>query len=298
MRCRWHPVALTLACAFFAACGEDAEDPVAVTPWRIPYLSTIDGVRQIWTLDVDTGERTLSLAAWRPKAMPVFSPDGTKIVYTAAGGGRGSRIWVADADGSNARKVTMGQEGTSDWDPAWSPDGRWLAFVSGRAGFRSVYVMEAGGGNEIRRTSASVPDDRPAWSPDGASIAYASGGDIWVMNADGSAKVNRTSSPDETAAWPAWPPDGARLAYISAYNQRQPDGYSIYVWDHGVFVMGADGSGRRLLWQAPGFVSRLVWAPDGGRVALWQTEWNRSDLWVVDVATGSASLVATVERSV
>jgi TolB protein len=74
--------------------------------------------------------------------------------------------------------------------PAWSPDGRKIAFVSDRNGNSEVYVMNAKGNGQRNLTRNPAFDADPAWSPDGRKIAFASKRDgeygIYVMNVDGS----------------------------------------------------------------------------------------------------------------
>ena len=75
-------------------------------------------------------------------------------------------------------------------DPAWSPDGRKIAFLNGRDGNSEVYVMNANGSGQRNLTRNPGNDADPAWSPDGRKIAFVSNRDgndeIYVMNADGS----------------------------------------------------------------------------------------------------------------
>jgi Tol biopolymer transport system component len=111
---------------------------------------------------------------------PTWSPDGQQIAF---GSSDQDVIYVIDADSTArhplARKLAAGH------DPAWSPDGRAIAFVRGygSALISQVSVMNADGRNPQRVTRTSGYD--PAWSPDSGKIAFTSGGDIYVINADG-----------------------------------------------------------------------------------------------------------------
>ena len=105
-----------------------------------------------------------------------------------------------NADGSGLRRLTRNP--ASDSAPAWSPDGRKIAFVSNRDGTYEVYVMNADGSEQHALAARTVggrgpyigevaaPDDAPAWSPDGRKIAFVSDRDgtyeVYLMNADGS----------------------------------------------------------------------------------------------------------------
>ena len=70
--------------------------------------------------------------------------------------------------------------------PAWSPDGRRIAFASGRDGNFEIYVINADGSRQRRLTRNTGRDVGPVWSPDGRRIAFESNWQVYVMNADGS----------------------------------------------------------------------------------------------------------------
>ncbi len=93
------------------------------------------------------------------------------------------------ADGSGLRNLTPKPVGTYA-TPAWSPDGRKLAFVSDRDGNSEVYVMNADGSGQRNLTRNAAFDADPSWSPDGRKLAFVSNRDgsyrVHVMNADGS----------------------------------------------------------------------------------------------------------------
>jgi Tol biopolymer transport system component len=94
------------------------------------------------------------------------------------------------ADGSGLRNLTPKPVGAAYADPAWSPDGRKIAFVSDRDGNSEIYVMNANGSGQRSLTRNPAYDADPAWSPDGRKIAFVSNRDgnygVYVMNADGS----------------------------------------------------------------------------------------------------------------
>ena len=79
-------------------------------------------------------------------------------------------VYAMDADGSGPRNLT--QHPAKDVRPAWSPDGRRIAFVSQRDGNSEVYVMNADGSGKRNLTRDRASDDYPTWSPDGRRIAF------------------------------------------------------------------------------------------------------------------------------
>lgn len=99
-------------------------------------------------------------------------------------------IWVVDADGSNARRITT--HIARDFSPRFSPDGTWLAFTSNRNGNNDVYVVPSMGGEPKQLTWFAGADEALYWSPDGRSVvmssqrgAHAWGSPLYVQPLDG-----------------------------------------------------------------------------------------------------------------
>ena len=199
---------------------------------------------------------------------PIWSPDGRRIAFAHLGvSGRrvlNWEIYAMNADGSGVERLTYSPSNygvirSYDHEPAWSPDGRRIAFVSGRDGNPEIYAMNADCSGVERLTDSDGTDsgaENPVWSPDGQRIAFVSRGwEIYAMNADGSGGGCLAYSSDQ----PAWSPDGRRLAFGSG---QYGDGWAIY-------AMNADGSGvERLTSFASAPSNQPAWSPDGQRIAF------------------------------
>jgi Tol biopolymer transport system component len=132
----------------------------------------------------------------------VLSPDGTRIAFAAETPRKTgpccspshTDIYVMNADGSGKRKLT--HDARYNTEPAWSPDGRKIAFRTARDGNAEIYVMNADGSGKRNLTRNPAKDVHPSWSPDGRRIAFVSNRDerpeAHVMNADGSGQRSLT----------------------------------------------------------------------------------------------------------
>jgi Tol biopolymer transport system component len=153
----------------------------------------------------------------------------------------------------------------ASYDPAWSPDGRLIAFVSERDGNAELYVMNADGTNPRRLTDHTAVDRDPAWSPDGTRIAFSSERDgnaeIYLMGTDGTGLARITASPAPDGH-PAWSPDGNRIAFAhgDCIHYTGVSGCSQAV----ILVTSPTGSAATEV----GAGDAPSWSPDGFKLAV------------------------------
>ena len=203
-----------------------------------------------------------------------YASRRTKIAFTSMRDDN-IDIYVMDGDGGNRRRVTVNP--ARDESPAWSPDGKKIAFVSNRNNVnrdhKQIWVIDADGKNPIRLTDGLVDSD-PDWSPDGTKILYdvrlvpedhhlAPGG-ITVMDADG--KDKRLF--ERRGFDPSWSSDGQRIAFISLRNAKVTQ----------LYVMDVDERNRTQLTDDFVYKRMPSWSHDGKRIAY------AGDyvIWVVD----------------
>lgn len=248
---------------FTGGAGKDSAPRWAPDGTRLAFLSDREGGKtQIYVIDVTGGEARQLTAIPQGAGAPVWSPDGTRLVtvvrmggedngsqqdkpktpparlitrlkYRANGEGfiydRRRHLFVIDAVTGTTHQLTDG-----DWDdtqPAWSPDGSRLAFVSARHHDRDhdhaddIFVVDTAGGEPVRLTPGGGTCALPAWSPDGQAMAYLGYADaedaprhsrLWQVPTAGGLPRCLTMGFDrhleiaETAA-PIWRTDGTAL---------------------------------------------------------------------------------------
>jgi TolB protein len=161
-----------------------------------------------------------------------------------------------DSDGTHQRRLTHTPE-EKESVPAWSPDGKNIAYVADTFGNNPmIWLMEADGSGHRRLTEGSWP----SWSPDGKHIVYTSGEwndqQLSIMNSDGSEPHTLGIHGAEE---PAWSPDGERIAFASYAGRDNSE----------IYAMDVDGSGRTRLTDIPGNDHwPPTWSPDGTRIAF------------------------------
>ncbi len=151
---------------------------------RILYAIGIGEKSGTWMMNFDGTDKRKTIMGYYPD----WRAGSSQIVYV----GSGAEIWVADTNGTNAKRLTSLNSITQY--PQWSPDGSKIVFSSMKASPPQIYVMNADGTNLKQLTNTGC--DYPAWSPDGNHIVYTDVrqlyGRLFIMNADGTSKEQLT----------------------------------------------------------------------------------------------------------
>src|SRR5213593_475109 len=161
-----------------------------------------------------------------------------EIIVASSRGNPPGKYQLYAVERSNLAQLTkLTPDTTSASDPAFSPDGSRIAFVSQRDGNAEIYIMNADGTGSTRVTNDPQPDGRPSFTPDGQALVFHSARtagkqQIWAVNVDGAGLTQLTR--DSVNAMPKVSPDGQTIAYVSTRNKES------HIW-----LMARDGSNQR-----------------------------------------------------
>ncbi|MDB4881811.1 MAG: WD40-like beta Propeller containing protein [Gemmatimonadetes bacterium] len=150
---------------------------------------------------------------------PVFTPDGTNVVY-AHGTDEGVDLYIAPLSGGGGRRLSVGR-GSDNVSPSFSPDGRRIVFMSGRAGHPEIYTMDADGTNVDLLTPLEFGENAyrasPDWSPDGRLVAFQSqmAGTFQILTINLRDRSLKQLTSDGRNEDPSWGPDGRHLTFVS-----------------------------------------------------------------------------------
>jgi eukaryotic-like serine/threonine-protein kinase len=198
---------------------------------QIAFASDRKGTMQIYLLNADgkSAPRQITNLVPSGACQPSWSPDGMRLVFTSPCPGKqdaypGSNLYIIDLEDENLEPVQITSSLEGDYDPAWSPNGKRIAFTSLRNGTPAIFVVNLDDLNAPpqKLTKNLGAEKHPAWSPSGMQLAYvrqAVYAQIWVMSDNG--QIHRIFSPTGPVnnLWPAW----SINEEIIFYSQTNPE---------------------------------------------------------------------------
>ncbi|UCF78051.1 MAG: serine/threonine-protein kinase [Candidatus Eiseniibacteriota bacterium] len=222
--------------------------------------------------DMRSGEEVRA-SSLRDASMPAISPDRSKMVFISKRWGTKYDLWVQpleqDKPRGEPRRLTDHEGGASH--PAFSPDGKWIAYYRIMDQERSIWTIPVSGGRPTR-FSEEATDVHPCWSPDGSMLAFASsregGTHIWtapVRDGSRTGPARRITSGEVTAQAPTWSPDGKWIAFLGIHSN-----------DMEAWIVPADGSGPPQQVTQGARVMRMRWDSSTGGLLVSGT-WGRDE---------------------
>ncbi len=222
---------------------------------------------------------------------PAISPDGRQVAFTIRetnwdDNSYETEIWLADVASGEPRQITNAAR--SSQQPAWSPDGGTLAFVSDRDGKRQIYRLSLAGGEAERLTGGTEDVNAFEWSPDGRSIAFTRidpvadpmkereerWGDVRIEDEDRrythlhvmdleTRETRALTSGEFVVGSFSWSPDGKRIAFDHRVSSDASDGGTA-----DISIVDVASGTRTPLVSQEGPDSNPQWSPDGTRIAF------------------------------
>src|SRR5262245_54939741 len=269
----WAPGGKEIACA---------DESMVINPYN-----RLRSNSRICALNSATGKNRLVLPA--DATQPNWSPNGHRIALCGRRLPLGHRdIWTIPAGGGEPVEVT--KDPAMDWNPVWSPDGKYLYFLSDRSGSMNLWrvPVEENSGKALGQAEA-VTTPSPftghlSFSRDGKRIAYAQ-----IVSRANLQRVEFDPGRETVTGQPVWitqgsrwantpdlSPDGEWLAFDSQGSGQQED----------LFVIRRDGASLRQLTDDIGRDRKPYWSPDGKRLVFFSNRGRKWEIWVIKADGG------------
>lgn len=252
--------------------------PIAGRMLVVAFLllsSSVVMAQSAWTPELEMKVKTVGAVR--------ISPDGKKVAYTVSTPVMApdksefvTQIWLANSDGSEAVQLTYADKSSDN--PRWSPDGKMLAFTSGRSGKTNLYVIRLIGGEAEQLTDVKSGVGNFGWAPDGARIAF-------VMRETPTEEEEKgTKGKDD---W-RWIDENVKLNRLHVINLQK------------------DANGKResrVLTKEGNIEGDFDWSPDSKTIVFTRTRmpkadyWPSADLFAIDVDSGAVRTLAATNAS-
>jgi TolB protein len=202
--------------------------------------------------------------------------DGKRIAFVTArgyGDARRFQLVTSDTDGNDPQVVVASRDPLMS--PAWSPDGRQIAYAGFHKGYSSIFVVDINSRTPRLVTQEPGVNGAPAWSPDGKSLAvslsFGRNADIYVVDLASGQRRRLTDHPSIDTE-PAWSPDGTEIAFTSD-RIGLPQ----------IFVVPREGGDARRVSFVGRKNMRPTYSPDGNEIAMVHYEGSRSRIGLLNV---------------
>ena len=255
-----------------------------------PIMRKMDS--EIWAVDLSTGRRRELVPKASDGVQPSWSPNGLRVAYWGLPAEGARRIlWTVPAGGGEPLKAL--DDGYLNWNPVWSPDGRWLYYGSDRGGSLNLWRLpieeKTGkvGGEPEPVTTPAMGSGFWSFSRDGRRIVYAAN----------ESKANVERFPFDAETLQATGPATAvtRGSHRIRSCEVSPDGQSIAFYSvaprEDLFVANTDGSGQRQLTDDAFKDRHPFWSPDGRSLVFYSNRAGEYEAWILHLADKSVERV-------
>jgi Tol biopolymer transport system component len=281
---------------FHPSWSPDGKEIVAGAEWVGVHTNKAAGPSPLWVVSVATGERRLLTAG--DAAQPSWSPAGHRIAYWFwSREGRGD---IATVPASGGEPVVLTRENSTDWNPAWSPDGRFVYFSSDRGGSMNLWrtPVDERTGEALGAAEPVATPSRYAYSPsfsrDGRLLAY--------VRYESQSHLQSLPFDDVRGRVTGEPVNVTRGAWEVSTPQLAPGGERYVVrWPRvvqdDIAVFDRDGSNWRALTDDKFSDRRPRWFPDGRRIAFTSDRGGAPQIWAINAdGTGLRQLTYAAEK--
>jgi TolB protein len=211
----------------------------------------------------------------------VFSGRIAYITSSRQGRQSTHKLQISDADGFNAQTIASSVEPLMS--PAWSPDGRKIAYVSFEKKTAAIYIQTLTTGDRVRVAEFPGINGAPSWSPDGGKLALTlskdGSPDIYILNL-GTRSLTQLTRNSAIDTEPAWSPDGSSIVFTSDRSGKPQ-----------LYIVSSQGGEEKRLTFSGNYNARASFSPDGRSIAMVHGNGSDYRIAVMDMATKSVNVI-------